>query len=107
MPPRRSRGPACRFFLHLQFPTVDPDNPEETLKSIFGGLERLAEKAIEKGWIDTTRMSSSDFSMYYTLIGNKVYFHKPGKKDIYLVVREVPKNLVYGILRRRLIHWCQ
>lgn len=104
------------------FSQVDTDNPEDLLKSIFGGLERLAEKAIEKGWIDTTRveeapvpeeepepevvtpapapdewydhdfalkfthhmyvgitrMASSDFSMYYTRIGNKVYLHKPG-----------------------------
>ena len=41
------------------FPKVDPDNPEETLKSIVGSLEQLAERAIEKGWIDTTRVEEA------------------------------------------------
>ena len=104
---------------------VNPDDAMAVLGKILDGLEKVAQRAVDKGWIDTTRVreapesapepdpepepeapaqppdewydrdfalafthhqyalggarvSSMDFKVYYTRLGDKIYVHKPG-----------------------------
>ena len=40
---------------------LEEKDPMEVLGKILGGLEKLAEKAVEKGWIDTTRVVEESY----------------------------------------------